>query len=51
MKESVPECEFKLRKTDWMTSDVLRELRRKRRLWKKVKNGGSKEEYEQARRR
>ena len=48
VKESVPECEFKLRKTDWMTSDVLRELRRKRRLWKKVKNGGSKEEYEQA---
>ena len=31
-----------------MTSEVLRELRKKRRLWKKVRNGGSKEEYEQA---
>ena len=48
MKENVPESEFKLRKTEWMTSEVLRELRKKRRLWKKVSNGGSKEEYEQA---
>ena len=31
-----------------MTTDVLRELRKKRRLWKKTKNGGSKEEYEAA---
>ena len=27
---------------------MLRELRKKRRLWKKVSNGKSKEEYEQA---
>ena len=46
--EHVPENEFKLRKTDWMTTDVLRELRKKRRLWKKTKNGGRKEEYEAA---
>ena len=51
MKEYVPECEFKPRKTDWMTSEVLRELRKKRRLWKKAKNGGNKEEYEQAAKR
>ena len=46
--EHVPENEFKLRKIDWMTTDVLRELRKKRRLWKKTKNGGRKEEYEAA---
>ena len=51
VKEYVPECEFKPRKTDWMTSEVLRELRKKRRLWKKAKNGGNKEEYEQAAKR
>ena len=32
-------------------SEVLRELRKKRRLWKKAKNGGNKEEYEQAAKR
>ena len=46
--ENVPLCEFKPRKTDWMTGDILREVRRKRRLWKKARNGGSKEEYEDA---
>ena len=51
VKEYVPECEFKPRKTDWMRSEVLRELRKKRRLWKKAKNGGNKEEYEQAAKR
>ena len=39
--ENVPLCEFKPRKTDWMTGDILREVRRKRRLWKKARNGGS----------
>ena len=29
-----------------MTGDILREVRKKRRLWKKAKGGGSKEEYE-----
>ena len=46
--ENVPLCEFKPRKTDWMTGDILREVRRRRRLWKKARNGGSKEEYEDA---
>ena len=39
MKEYIPECKFKPRKTDWMRSEVLRELRKKRRLSaKRVKN-------------
>ena len=46
--ENVPESEFKQRRTDWMTGDILREVRKKRRLWKKAKGGGSKEEYEAA---
>ena len=46
--ENVPESEFKQRRTDWMTGDILREVREKRRLWKKAKGGGSKEEYEAA---
>ena len=48
VKDNVPEVAYKQKKTDWMTSDVLRELRKKRRLWKKAKNGGSMEEYELA---
>ena len=39
VKEYVPECKFKPRKTDWMRSEVLQELRKKRGLSaKRVKN-------------
>ena len=50
-KESVPECDFKARKSDWMTGEILREIRRKRRLWKGVKSGGNREDYEAAARK
>ena len=47
-KENVPECDFKPRKSDWMTGEILREIRRKRRLWKGVRSGGNKVDYEAA---
>ena len=33
VRENVPEIVYKQKKTEWMTGEVLRELRRKRRLW------------------
>ena len=48
VRENIPEIVYKQKKTEWMTGEVLRELRRKRRLWKKAKNSGSKEEEESA---
>ena len=47
-RQYVPVCEFRERKSGWMTGDLLREMRRKRRLWKTVKNGGDREAYEEA---
>ena len=43
--EYVPKCTFRPRKSDWMNGNLLREIRRKRRLWNKFKIGGSKDEY------
>ena len=48
---NVPTCSFRPRKSDWMNGDLLREIRKKRRLWKKVKGGGNKQEYEDAAKR
>ena len=36
-EEHVPTCIFKPRKSDWMTGAILREVRKKRRKWKKRK--------------
>ena len=47
-EEHVPTCVFKQRKSDWMNGELLRELRRKRRLWKKAKQGIDVAEYEEA---
>ena len=49
-EEHVPTCIFKPRKSDWMTGAILREVRKKRRKWKKAKNGNARdrEEYEEA---
>ena len=48
VEENVPTCTFRPRKSDWMTGDILREIRRKRRQWKKAKVGGEEDraEYE-----
>ena len=48
VEDHVPTCSFKLRKSDWMTGDIFREIRRKRRQWKKAKAGRAedREEYE-----
>ena len=43
--DNVPKREFKLRKSDWMSGDLLREIRKKRRLWKMAKNGVKVQEY------
>ena len=44
----VPKSEFRPRKSEWMTGELLRQIRRKRRLWKKARLSGEKEEYEAA---
>ena len=48
VEDHVPTCSFKPRKSDWMTGYILREIRRKRRQWKKAKAGRTedREEYE-----
>ena len=48
VEDHVPTCSFKPRKSDWMTGYILREIRRKRRQWKKAKAGRAEdsEEYE-----
>ena len=46
--QHVPSSTFRPRKSEWMTGDILRELRRKRRLWKRAKYGHDKEEYQAA---
>ena len=38
-EECVPRSVFRRRKSDWMNGDLLREIRKKRRLWKKFRNG------------
>ena len=43
--QHVPSCTFRPRKSEWMTGDILRELRKKRRLWKRAKYGQNKDEY------
>ena len=44
----MPKCSFRPRRTEWMSGEILREVRRKRRLWKKAKNGLGRKEYDQA---
>ena len=53
IEANVPLCAFKERKSDWMTSDLLRQIRKKRRLWKKAKHGNDadKREYEEMERK
>ena len=48
VEEHVPTSTFRPRKSDWMTGDILRGIRRKRRQWRKAKTGNSmdKAEYE-----
>jgi Reverse transcriptase (RNA-dependent DNA polymerase)/Endonuclease-reverse transcriptase len=41
----VPTVVHKIRKSDWMTNEILQLVRRKRRLWKKAKHGQATEEY------
>ena len=50
IEEHVPTSIFRPRKSDWMTGTILREIRKKRRKWKKAKNGyvQDREEYEEA---
>ena len=48
VEENVPKCSFRPRRTEWMSGEILREVRRKRRLWKTAKNGLGREEYDQA---
>jgi hypothetical protein len=43
--QHVPEREFKERGADWMTKEILQLIRKKRRLWKKAKNGEAVAEY------
>jgi len=50
-EQYVPTCVFKQRRSDWMTGDILRELRKKRRLWKKAKQGIDREAYVEAERK
>jgi len=48
LEENVPKTKFRKRVSEWMTRELLQDIRRKRRLWKKAKNGTreDKEEYE-----
>ena len=48
IEEFVPKCTFKPRKSDWMTGEILREIRKKRRMWKKAKNGNGDQDYKEA---
>ena len=48
VEKFIPKCTFRPRKTEWMSGEILREVRRKRRLWKNAKNGINREEYDQA---
>jgi Reverse transcriptase (RNA-dependent DNA polymerase) len=43
----VPEREIKDRKSDWMTTEILQLIRRKRRLWKHARYGQNVQEYEE----
>jgi hypothetical protein len=47
VSQHVPEREFKERRADWMTTEILQLIRKKRRLWKKAKVGQSVAEYEE----
>ena len=51
LEEHVPMCDLRPRKSDWMTGEILREVRRKRRLWKAVKGGTGRQAYEEAARK
>jgi hypothetical protein len=42
----VPEKEFREKKSEWMTTELLHLVRKKRRLWKKAKHGQNTEEYD-----
>jgi len=43
--ENVPKVKLRTRISGWMTRDILREIRRKRRLWKKAKDGSAEDKY------
>jgi hypothetical protein len=45
--QHVPVREFKERRSEWMTKEILQMIRKKRRLWKKAKYGKSVAEYEE----
>jgi hypothetical protein len=49
VKNGVPMKKWKARgRPYWMTREILTEIGRKKRLWKKVKEGGDREAYNQA---
>jgi len=39
LEQHVPKTRFRKRVSEWMTRDLLQDIRRKRRLWKKARNG------------
>jgi hypothetical protein len=47
VSQYVPEREFKERKSDWMTAEILQLVRKKRRMWKRARNGQAVAEYEE----
>jgi hypothetical protein len=47
VSKHVPVREFREKKSDWMTTEILQLIRKKRRLWKKAKLGRDVEEYEE----
>jgi hypothetical protein len=42
----VPEREFRERKSDWMTAEILQLVRKKRRMWKRARHGQNVAKYE-----
>jgi hypothetical protein len=45
--EFVPEKEFRERRSDWMTVEILQLIRKKRRMWKRARQGQNVAEYEE----
>jgi hypothetical protein len=49
MKKNVPDRKRRRgSRATWMTKDIMAAVRRKKRLWKKAKNGASMDEYKEA---
>ena len=50
-RRKCPKVQLQAEEVEWMSGEVLREVRRKRRLWKKARNGLGREEYDLAAKR